>query len=233
MPKIEIMRQGNLLTYLSKKIKRWLKLILLFCLSILVINLLFNIIWKLPQNLHKPVDAFLVLGGSINREIYVAKLATKYPDMPILISHGSDDPCIFLIFQREQAPIEKVLLEKCAESTFDNFFFSVPILTKWNVHKVKLITSATHLPRAILLARILLGSNGIATELDVAPEKGIPGNNESPLKTALDVTRSLGWALASQVIQPPCFKIDRLAEIDMEMWQKRGFTCERQGKLKY
>ncbi len=227
------MRQGNSLAQLIKKIKRPLRLILLFCLSILVINLLFNIIWKLPQSRDRPVDAFLVLGGSINREIYVAKLAKTYPALPILISHGSDDPCIFLIFQREQAPIEGVLLEKCAESTFDNFFFSLPILTKWNVHKVKLITSATHLPRAILLARILLGSNGIATELDIAPEKGIPGNNESPIKTALDITRSLGWALASQVIQPPCFKIDRLAEIDMEMWQERGFTCERQGKLKY
>lgn len=150
---MNIMRQVNLLAHFTKKTKLSLKLILLFCLFVLIFNLLFNLIWKLPQNLRKPVDTFLVLGGSINREIYVAKLATQYPDTPILISHGSDDPCIFLIFQREQAPMEKVLLEKCAESTFENFFFSLPTLNKWNAHKVKLITSATHLPRAFLLDR--------------------------------------------------------------------------------
>lgn len=227
------MRQGNFLVPLIKRIRRSSKLILLFCLSILVLNLVFNIIWKLPQNRSKPVDVFLVLGGSINREIYVAKLAKQHPDIPILISHGSDDPCIFLIFQREQAPIDRVWLEMCAESTFDNFFFSLPILTQWNAHKVKLITSATHLPRAIWLANILLGSQGIATQLDIAPEKGIPGNYESPVKTGLDLIRSFGWAYLSQVIQPSCSQINKLSAIDMDVWQQKGFTCERQAELDY
>lgn len=227
------MKQRHLLVRSTKKIGRLLRLILLFCFSILAINLLFNIAWKLPQNLHKPVDAFLVLGGSINREIYGAKLAKQYPNIPILISQGSDDPCVLLIFQREQAPIDRVLLEKCADSTFGNFFFSLPTLTKWKVHKVKLITSSTHLPRAIWLAKILLGAHGIATELDIAPERGIPGNNESRFKTVLDLTRSFGWTLASQVIQPYCPAVNQLADVDMEMWKEKGFTCERQGKLKY
>jgi hypothetical protein len=34
----------------------------------------------------KPLDAFLVLGGSIQREIYVAELAKKTPKIPILIA---------------------------------------------------------------------------------------------------------------------------------------------------
>ena len=33
----------------------------------------------------RPVDAFFVLGGSIQRKIYVAQLAQKYPEIPILI----------------------------------------------------------------------------------------------------------------------------------------------------
>jgi hypothetical protein len=41
-----------------------------------------------------PVDAFFVLGGSIQQEIYLAQLATQYPHIPILISSGSEDPCI-------------------------------------------------------------------------------------------------------------------------------------------
>ncbi|MHC5597215.1 MAG: YdcF family protein, partial [Nostoc sp.] len=47
----------------------------------------------------QPVDAFFVLGGSISRETYVAQQAKQYPQTPILISHGSPDPCIWLIFQ--------------------------------------------------------------------------------------------------------------------------------------
>ncbi|MGB3208787.1 MAG: hypothetical protein WBB28_27670 [Crinalium sp.] len=40
----------------------------------------------------RPVDAFFVLCGSIQREIYVAQLAQKYPEIPILISQGSQEP---------------------------------------------------------------------------------------------------------------------------------------------
>ncbi|MDJ0636520.1 MAG: YdcF family protein [Xenococcaceae cyanobacterium MO_188.B29] len=227
------MRQDNFRVKLTKKIRRSLKQVLLIGCLLLTINLLFNLLWKLPHNSSKPVDAFFVLGGSINREIYVAQLAKKHPEIPILISHGSDDPCIFLVFQREQAPLNRVWLEKCAESTFGNFFFSLPLLTKWNVHKVKLITSATHLPRAKWLANILLGSHGISLELDIAPEKGVPGNYESPAKTLVDLIRSVFWALGSQIIQPPCSQVDKLSATDMPMWYKKGFTCERQAGLDY
>ena len=225
------MRQYNRSFRLTKKFWRSLRPILLVGLIILGINLLFNLVWKLPHHRHQPIDAFFVLGGSINREIYVAKLAKQNPFIPILISHGSDDPCILLIFQREQAPLERVWLEKCAESTLGNFFFGLPILTKWNVHKVKVITSATHLPRAKWLAQILLSSHGIATELDLAPEKGVPGNYESPLKTSADLIRSLFWALGSQVIKPSCSQVNQLLTVDLSMWQKQGFACERQGNL--
>ena len=201
--------------------------------TLLVATLLFNVTFKIASHSPLSVDSFLVLGGSINREIYVAKLAKQSPEIPILISHGSEDPCILLIFQRERASIDNVWLEKCAESTFGNFFFTLPILESWGVKKVKLITSQTHLPRAKLLANILLGSQGIAVELDVAPEKGIPGNYESILKTNIDLTRSLVWALVAQVIKPSCPKLIRLTDVNLTTWEKKGFVCERQGDLKY
>ena len=227
------MRQHHFLIRLKKTNWRSLKLVVFLSLLLLLLNLLFNIIWKLPHNEKQPIDAFLVLGGSIKREIYVAQLAKQHPDIPILISHGSDDPCIFLIFQREQAPLNRVWLEKCAESTFGNFFFSLPILTRWNIHKVKLITSATHLPRAEWLAKILLGSHGISTEIDLAKENGVPGNREFVWKTGLDLTRSFFWALGSQVIKPSCSQVNQLLDTDMQMWQDKGFACERQAELKY
>lgn len=180
----------------------------------------------------KAVDAFFVLGGSIKREIYVAELAQKYPQIPILISSGSKDPCILLIFQRQTAPMENVWLEKCADSTFDNFYYSIPILRQWGVRKVKLITSTTHLPRAKLMAQILLGSHGMWVSPDIIQEQGIPGNREYWWKTTLDVTRSILWAPISQVIKPQCSDVIKLNQVNLQDWQTRGFKCERQGNLR-
>ncbi|WP_176727019.1 YdcF family protein [Nostoc sp. KVJ20] len=179
----------------------------------------------------QPVDAYFVLGGSIRREAYVAQQAKQYPQIPILISHGSPDPCILLIFQAELASLQNVWLEKCANSTFENFYYSIPILRRWGVHKVMLITSQSHLPRAKWMAQILLGAHGIWVEPEIVQELGVPGNNESWTKTGLDVTRSLFWALLSQIIQPQCSNVTRLTQVDMQAWENRGFHCEHQGGL--
>ncbi|WP_264320831.1 YdcF family protein [Zarconia navalis] len=123
-------------------VKRGLQLVLLVAIAIFLSFGLGNGL-RLRNAAAGEVDAFLVLGGSIQREIYAARLATQYPDIPILISKGSDDPCILLVFQRERAPIEKVWLENCANSTFGNFYFAQPILKRWDVRHLKLITSPT------------------------------------------------------------------------------------------
>lgn len=182
----------------------------------------------------QPVDALFVLGGSIRREIYVAQLAKQFPQTPILISQGSPEPCIRIIFQREAADLQdlqKVWLENCANSTFENFYYSLPILQRWGVHKVKLITSGSHVLRSKLMAKIIFGSHGIWIEPEVPKEIGVPGNQEYWLKTALDVTRSLLWTIPSQFIQPQCSQVTKLIDVDMQTWQKRGFKCENQGKL--
>ncbi len=178
-----------------------------------------------------PVDAVFVLGGSIQREIYTAELAKRQPDLPILISSGAPDPCVWLIFQRAQAPMRQVWLEHCADSTFDNFRFGLPILQGWRSRKVKLLTSATHLPRAIWMGRILLGAHGIWVELEVVPERGVPGNQESLPKTVLDLGRSLAWAVVSQLYTQPCPSVISLSEVNMQLWQQQGFKCEHQAGL--
>ncbi|MBD2434361.1 MULTISPECIES: YdcF family protein [Fischerella] len=181
----------------------------------------------------KPVDTFFVLGGSIRREMYVAKLTKQYPQVRVLISGGSPDGCIWLIFQRELAAMANVWLEKCASSTFSNFYYSIPILGRWHVHKVMLITSPTHLPRAKWLAQILLGAHGIWVQTEVVQEQGIPGNREYWAKTGLDLTRSLLWAGLSQFIQPQCSYVTKLTDVDIKAWQDRSFKCERQGNLEW
>ncbi|AFY53666.1 hypothetical protein Riv7116_1093 [Rivularia sp. PCC 7116] len=213
--------------------QRWCRFLQKFTISVSI----FIAIWLFFTTItvffasSKPIDAFFVLGGSIKREMYVAELAKKYPQTPILISSGSEDPCIWLIFQRETVPTEKVWLEKCANSTFDNFYYSIPILQQWGVRKVKLITSTTHLPRAKLMAQILFGSHRMWVEPDIIQEKGIPGNREYWWKTGLDVTRSIFWAGVSQVMKPKCSKVIQLNQVNLQEWKNRGFKCERQGNL--
>ncbi|NEP12491.1 MAG: YdcF family protein [Symploca sp. SIO2C1] len=202
-----------------------------FCIALLLGAWLLNNTVKLQVAASGSVDAFLVLGGSISREIYVAQLVKQYPATKVLISQGSPDPCILLIFQREAAPIDHVWLEHCAESTFGNFYFNIPILRQWDVRKVKLITSPTHLPRAKWMAQILLGAQGIWVEVDTIDEQGIPGNQESLVKTGLDLTRSLIWAVLSQRIQPQCSQLKPLAAVNLEAWRKSDFKCEYQGKV--
>lgn len=183
------------------------------------------------RHANDPVDAAVVLGGSIKRELYISKYARSHPERPILISSGSLPPCIYLIFQRDNAPMDWVWLENCARSTFDNFYYDLPILERWGVGKVHLVTSRTHLPRALWLAQIIFGSHGIWVEPNIVPEVGIPGNNEAWWKTILDVTRSLGWAVVSQVYSPRCGEEIHLSEVNLDTWQARGFRCERQAQI--
>jgi uncharacterized SAM-binding protein YcdF (DUF218 family) len=209
----------------------------LFLLGIVVLILLMSS-WlllldrpMLKEAASRPIDSILVLGGSIRREIYVAEIAKEFPQMPILISSGSAEPCLWLIFQQSQAPIDQVWLQNCATSTFKNYYFALPLLKQWDVHHVKIITSATHLPRAKWLAQIIFGTHGIWTEIDLVPEAGIPGNRETWLKTSLDVIRSFIWARVSQYYSPKCSALKHLATVDMSAWKKRGFKCEHQGRL--
>jgi uncharacterized SAM-binding protein YcdF (DUF218 family) len=209
--------------------KTWqiLRLLCFLVIAILMMGLLLNftIAWSLNNS--KSVDTLFVLGGSIQREILAAKLTKENSQLKTLISKGSDDPCIVKIFKEERVNPNKVWLEKCADSTFDNYFFSVPILKKWNVRKVKLITSASHLPRAKWLGQIMLGAHGIAIDFKIVTEEGIPGNQEFWFKTGLDLTRGIVWAMLSQIIEPHCHNTINLTEVKLETWHDRGFSCER------
>ncbi len=217
-------------TIRRKKRSRKILLLVLSIATGILVWLVGNII-LLQSAATAPVDAFLVLGGSIKREIYIAKIAKQYPQIPILISAGSEDPCIVGLFQRENSPLDQVWLEHCAKSTFDNFYFSLPILQKWRVQHLKLVTSPTHLPRAKWLAQIILGAHGIWVETDIVEEIGVPGNRESTVKTALDVIRSLFWAVGSQIIEPKCAELVKLTQVNMTKWCQDSFKCEAQAKL--
>lgn len=181
-------------------------------------------IWNLFQSSLKSTESYFVLGGNITREIHVADLVAQHPTIPTLISTGSPDPCIWNAFNRAHAPMNRVWLEKCAESTFGNMYYAVPILKSWHVSRVTVITSRCHLPRAKWLAQIILGAHGIWTDFDIL-EDGFAAKPEMDVKTWLDVTRAIFWTLASQFYSPSCPDIMQLSSVDMNYWNKHGYHC--------
>ena len=215
----------------TKLWSRWLRyasLGLLLSVGLAMIITLGNL-WRSSQ---QGPEAYLVLGGSIRREMYISELASRFATpQPILVSAGSVDPCIRLLFERANASLDKVWLENCAKSTFENFVYSVPILERWGVHHVTLVTSGSHTQRAVTLARILFGAQGIWVTPLIVDEIGIPGNQESALKTTLDVGRSLLWACVARVYKPTCGRVVPLASVDLEQWRQKGFKCEHQAGI--
>lgn len=181
----------------------------------------------------RPIEADLILGGSIRREMFVAEQLGEglISNRPILISSGSQDPCIRLLFEQSGVALDSVWLEKCAQSTFGNFRYSLPLLKRWRTRHVRLITSGSHTLRAVWMARIMFGSHGIWVTPDIVSETGIPGNQESPLKTGLDLTRSVLWAVVSHVYSPGCDAVLPLISVDMRQWRERGFKCEHQAGI--
>lgn len=210
------------------KLLRWLLLSLLTVVSLWLATVGIT----LYRHAQQPPTAILVLGGSITREIYVSERVALGESLPILISKGSRPPCIRLLFERVAAPLDTTWLENCAKSTFDNYRFSLSTLQQWQTRHVQVVTSASHLPRAAWLARIMLGSHGIWPEMIIVPERGVPGNVETPVKVVLDVGRSLIWAMFSQLHQPQCPAVMPLKSVDLAMWEHQGFRCESQAGLK-
>jgi len=177
-----------------------------------------------------PKEAYLVLGGCPLREVFVAQLVLQHPDIPVLISTGDPDPCIWLIFDKAKAPKDKVWMEHCSKNTFDNFVYSIPILESWGIQKVYLVTDRPQNKRAMRLAKVLMPAHGMQVELVLAPEFVNDNRPEWLIKCA--VAYSCLYALTSQFYQPHCSNITHLSEIDMDYWNKTGFDCQQQCELK-
>ncbi len=196
---------------------------LLFIALLPLVLLLANLLYLPFSFLKAQEDAILVLGGDLNREVYVSQLKKSRPEMPIVVSGGSPSPCVWLIFDMAAASKRHVWLEQCADSTFGNFYFSVPFLVDIKASKVRVVTSQGHLPRAAIMSYIMLGAHGIWPVFDV-----LDGNLVHPetlLKTILDLERSLLWAYTSQVYMARCTQMVALWQVDLKQWRKGEFKC--------
>ena len=140
---------------------------------------------------HAIPDAIFVLGGSISREKEAALLAQKYPKLPIWVSSGT--PADYVrrhVFQPANIDDQRLHLDYRAVDTVTNFTTLVGDLKAHDVQSIYLVTSDDHMPRAMAIAQIVLGSRGIEIH-PIAVPSGRP--LEPWEKVWRDRMRSLIW----------------------------------------
>lgn len=174
--------------------------------------------WKASQ---QTPSSIVILGGGIRREILAAQLAQSYPNLPIIVSSGSSLPCLYRVFVVEnKVGWRRLKVDFKATDTLTNFTALVPYLQSNQPRKVFMITSKGNLPRAVVLAWLIWGSQGIAIK-PVLVEGA--GNNESWLKTFADSIRAIAWVVLGERT------VVKLYNSDMEIDYQKGLRqsgCE-------
>ncbi|MAX53296.1 MAG: hypothetical protein CMH22_15075 [Methylophaga sp.] len=132
-----------------------------------------------PEKLSEPFDGIIMLGGAeqlklsdswqkaqvgdgAERILQTAELARLYPDLPIIVSGGSNlvqrqnldsDGQVFQqLFSQAGIDASRLVIEPQARNTYENFQRLKPLLTK-PAGTYVLVTSAFHMPRAVGIAK--------------------------------------------------------------------------------
>ncbi len=113
--------------------------------------------WPAPP----PPQMILVLGGDKDREITAAELA-RLRGLPVVVSGGTNPEYAHWLFeQRAGLPQGQVHLDYRARDTLSNFTSLADDLRRARIRHALLVTSSDHMPRALLVGRIVAGSRGI------------------------------------------------------------------------
>ncbi len=135
-------------------------------------------------------QALLVLGGWLDREHFSAKFALQHPQLPIWVSGGSNREYSEWVFTEAGVDLGRVHLDYRAVDTVTNFTTLVDTFQSLGISNIYLITSDEHMPRALVIATIVLGSRGIGFKPVISPSNRPP---EPIDKIVRDGLRALMW----------------------------------------
>jgi uncharacterized SAM-binding protein YcdF (DUF218 family) len=95
----------------------------------------------------RDIAGFIALGGGDERIIEAARLARAHPRAKLVITgHGDGAERLARL---SGLPPERVLIEPAAQNTFENAQFTAALLTHDVAASWVLVTSASHMPRAV------------------------------------------------------------------------------------
>lgn len=149
--------------------------------------------WPAPP----PAQLILVLGGDAAREDEAARLARRQ-GLPVVVSGGTNpEYAHWLFLERAGLPPGQVQLDYRAHDTLSNFTSLVDELRQARVRHVLLVTSSDHMPRALLIGRLVAGSRGIHLS-PVAVPCGDQCISEGRRKIWGDGLRAALWVLTGR-----------------------------------
>jgi len=137
-------------------------------------------------------QAILVLGGSPSREQFAAQFALQHPQLPIFVSSGSPEEYAEYVFDRAGVERKRIHLDYRAVDTVTNFTIMVTELQQRKITDVYVLTSDFHMPRALVIGKIVLGSRGIEMHPVTIPSSI---KSENPAKALRDGLRSVFWVV--------------------------------------
>jgi uncharacterized SAM-binding protein YcdF (DUF218 family) len=163
--------------------------------SAVLILLLLGIGVKTLEGLMRTPEAVLVLGGAVEREVFAAEFAKKYPELPVWVSSGSNPEYAEWVFLEAGIDAERLHLDYQAIDTVTNFTTLVDEFKSRGIHSVYLITSDYHMRRAKVIGEIVFGSQGIAFKPVAVPSQQSP---EPWSKVLRDAARSVSWVMTGR-----------------------------------
>lgn len=140
-------------------------------------------------------QAILVLGGSPDREVFVADFAQDHPDLPIWVSSGSNPEYAEAVFADAGIDPQRIHLDYTAIDTVTNFTTLVDQFKAQGIDNLYLVTSDFHMRRARVIGTIVLGSRGIDFQPIAIPTDRPP---ESIDKAIRDGARAVLWVITGQ-----------------------------------
>lgn len=135
-------------------------------------------------------QAILVLGGSPTREKFAAQFALEHPQLPIFVSSGSPEEYAQYVFDSVGVERSRIHLDYRAVDTVSNFTIMVAEFQRRKITDIYVLTSDFHMPRALVIGKIVLGSRGIQMHPVTIPSTI---KSESPTKSLRDGLRSVFW----------------------------------------
>jgi uncharacterized SAM-binding protein YcdF (DUF218 family) len=134
----------------------------------------------------------LALGGCVLRELEAAHLATHFaPPLHLYISSGD------LPAEHNALALLKnhITIDRTAVDTLTNFTSLYGQLIARGTRHVTVVTSRHHMPRALAIARIVLGDAGIYVKEHVAVNSNYPSDPEPLWRVVRDVARAWLWVI--------------------------------------
>ncbi len=168
------------------KLIRWVLAIALVVVSIIPVRIAIAFYQApVPQ-------AIFVLGGDSARMKFAAEFWQSHRNLDIWVSDFAWNlDANRRIFLQSGVPDEKLHLDGRATDTVTNFTTLVQEFADRNLQHIYLITSDYHMRRSMVIATVVLGSQGIVVTPVSVPSSG--DDSESLVRVLRDSGRSILW----------------------------------------